>query len=88
MGVRETGRQNRKTRKLGDGMMGRYRDGGRIIAHMSTCVAMSTKRQTSDLNVTDSRPTVAKDILRYVLLVNSPSKLNLLSRLLIYVCNK
>ena len=31
----------------------------------STCVAMSGKRRTSDLDVTDSRPHI-----RYVLLVN------------------
>ena len=43
----------------------------------------------SDLDVTGLRPPVAKlRHIRYVLLVNSPNKFNLLSWLLIYLCNK
>ena len=46
------------------------------------------KRRLCDLNVTSSSPALATRHIRIVLLVNSPNKLNLLSRLLIYLCNK
>ena len=46
------------------------------------------KRRTSDRNVTSSRLPLATRHIRCVLLVNSPNKLNLLSWLLIYLCNK
>ena len=47
------------------------------------------KRRLCDLNVTSSSPALAtRHNIRIVLLVNSPNKLNLLSRLLIYLCNK
>ena len=46
------------------------------------------KRRLCDLNVTSSSPALATRHIRYVLLVNSPNKLNLLSWLLIYLCNK
>ena len=55
---------------------------------MSTCVAQSVKGGLIDLNVTGPRPPVATRLIRCVLLVNSPNKLNLLSLLLIYLCNK
>ena len=41
-----------------------------------------------DLNVTSLSPALATRHIRIVLLVNSPNKLNLLSWLLIYLCNK
>ena len=46
------------------------------------------KRRLCDLNVTSSSPALATRHIRCVLLVNSPNKLNLLSWLLIYLCNK
>ena len=46
------------------------------------------KRRLCDLNVTSSCPALATKHIRIVLLVNSPNKLNLLSWLLIYLCNK
>ena len=46
------------------------------------------KRRLCDLNVMSSRPVLATRHIRCVLLVNSPNKLNLLSWLLIYLCNK
>ena len=46
------------------------------------------KRRLCDLNVTSSSPVLATRHIRIVLLVNSPNKLNLLSWLLIYLCNK
>ena len=46
------------------------------------------KRRLCDLNVTSSSPALATRHIRIVLLVNSPNKLNLLSWLLIYLCNK
>ena len=46
------------------------------------------KRRLCDLNVTSSSPALATRHIRCVLLVNSPIKLNLLSWLLIYLCNK
>ena len=46
------------------------------------------KRRLCDLNVTSSSPGLATRHIRCVLLVNSPNKLNLLSWLLIYLCNK
>ena len=33
-----------------------------MSTNMPTSVAMSVKRRTSDLNITSSRPSVAKDI--------------------------
>ena len=51
-------------------------------------VWVAGKRRTSDLNVTGSRPPLAIRHIRCVLLVNSPNMLNLLSWLLIYLCNK
>ena len=48
---------------------------------------VAAKRWTSDLNVTGLRPPLATRHIRYVLLVNSPTKLNLLSWLLIYLCS-
>ena len=50
--------------------------------------SVAAKRRTSDLNVTGSRPPLTTRHMRYVLLVNSPNVLNLLSWLLIYLCNK
>ena len=47
------------------------------------------KRRLCDLNVTSSSQLSPQDIIiRIVLLVNSPNKLNLPSWLLIYLCNK
>ena len=46
------------------------------------------KRRLCDLNVTSSSPALATRHIPCVLLVNSPNKLNLLSWLLIYLCNK
>ena len=46
------------------------------------------KRQLCDLNVTSLSPALATRHIRSVLLVNSPNMLNLLSWLLIYLCNK
>ena len=46
------------------------------------------KRRLCDLNVTNPSPALATRHIRCVLLVNSPNKLNLLSWLLIYLCNK
>ena len=46
------------------------------------------KRRLCDLNVTSSSSALATRHIRCVLLVNSPNKLNLLSWLLIYLCNK
>ena len=59
---------------------------------MATCVVQSAKRWTSNLNVTGLRPPAATRHTRvryngYVLLVNRSNKLNLLSWLLIYLCN-
>ena len=60
-----------------------------IMTMMSTCVVLSGMRRTSDHSVTGSRPLVAKlRHIRYVLLVNSSNRLNLLSYLLIYLCDK
>ena len=42
----------------------------------------------SDLNVTGSRPPLATRHVRCVLLVNCPNKLNLLSWLFFYLCDK
>ena len=39
---------------------------------------MSAMRQTSDLDVTGSCPSVAATHIRYVMLINCPNKLNLL----------
>ena len=49
---------------------------------------VAAKRRTSDLNVTGLRPPLTSRHIRYVLLVNNPNKLNLLSWLLFYLCNK
>ena len=57
------------------------------ITSLCTCVAQSVKGWTSDLDVTGVRPPVATRHIRYVLLVNSPMKWNLLLCLLIYFCN-
>ena len=46
------------------------------------------KRRLCDLNVTSSSPALATRHIRCVLLVNNPNKFNLLSWLLIYLCNK
>ena len=46
------------------------------------------KRRTSDLSVTGSCPSLATRHIRYVLFVNSPKKLNILSWLLIYLCKE
>ena len=46
------------------------------------------KRRLCDLNVTSSSPALATRHIRCVLLVNSSNKLNLLSWLLLYLCNK
>ena len=46
------------------------------------------KRRLCDLNVTSSSPALATRHIRCVLLVNNPNQLNLLSWLLIYLCNK
>ena len=46
------------------------------------------KRRLCDLNVTSSSPALTTRHIRCVLLVKSPNKLNLLSWLLIYLCNK
>ena len=50
-----------------------------------TLVVQSAERRTSDLDVTASRPPAAASHIRYVLLINSPNNLNLLSWLLIYL---
>ena len=46
------------------------------------------KRRLCELNVTSLSPALATRHIRCVLLVNSPNKLNLLSWLLIFLCNK
>ena len=46
------------------------------------------QRWLCDLNLTSSSLALATRHIRIVLLVNSPNKLNLLSWLLIYLCNK
>ena len=55
--------------------------------HVDMC-GVEGKRRLCDLNVTSLRPPLATRHIRCVLLVNSPNKLNLLSWLLIYLCNK
>ena len=50
--------------------------------------SVARKRRISNLNVTGLCPPLATRHIRCVLLVNSPNKLNLLSWLLIYFCNK
>ena len=49
---------------------------------------VEVKRRLCDLNVKSSSPALVTRHIRCVLLVNSPNKLNLLSWLLIYLCNK
>ena len=49
---------------------------------------VAANRRTSDLYVTGLRPPLTSRHIRYVLLVNNPNKLNLLSWLLFYLCNK
>ena len=49
---------------------------------------VEAKRRLRDQNVASSSPALATRHIRCVLLVNSPNKLNLLSWLLIYLCNK
>ena len=49
---------------------------------------VAAKRWTSNLNATGLCPPLATRHIRYVMLVNGPNKLNLLSWLLIYLCNK
>ena len=49
---------------------------------------VAEKRQTSYLNANGLRPPLTTRHTRCVLLVNSPNNLNLLSWLIIYLCNK
>ena len=58
-----------------------------LCRHVDMC-GVEGKRRLCDLNVTSSSPALATRHIRIVLLVNSPNKLNLLSWLLIYLCNK
>ena len=58
-----------------------------ILRNIDMC-GVEGKRRLCDLNVTSSSPALATRHIRNVLLVNSPNKLNLLSWLLIYLCNK
>ena len=55
-----------------------------------TCLVFGVvgNRRTSGPNVTSSLPPLVTKHIRIVLLVNTPKKLNLLSGLLIYLCNK
>ena len=60
-----------------------------IITHIIVDMCgVEGKRRLCDLNVTSSSPALATRHIRCVLLVNSLNKLNLLSWLLIYLCNK
>ena len=62
-------------------------EGMRRLCDVDMC-GVEGKRRLCDLNVTSSSPALATRHIRIVLLVNSPNKLNLLSWLLIYLCNK
>ena len=59
----------------------------RCLLFVDMC-AVEGKRRLCDLNVTSSSPALATSHIRCVLLVNSLNKFNLLSWLLIYLCNK
>ena len=59
-----------------------------LRCHTNGMCGVEGKRRLCDLNVTSSSPALATRHIRIVLLVNSPDKLNLLSWLLIYLCNK
>ena len=61
---------------------------GISFVHVCDCVAQRLNAGLCELDVTGSRPPFATRHIRYVLLVNSPDKFNLLSRLLIYLCKK
>ena len=56
--------------------------------YLSTCVVWMESIGLCDLNDMASRPPLATRHIHCVLLVNSPNKLNILSWLLIYLCNK
>ena len=57
------------------------------VNDLSTWLAQSVMGRTSDPDLVRAhRP--PSDIIRHVLLVNSPNKFNLLQWLLIYLCNK
>ena len=59
-----------------------------ILCVLASMVYVEGKRLLCDLNVTSSSPALAKRHIRSVLLVNRTNKFNLLSWLLIYLCNK
>ena len=59
-----------------------------IVGQNIDMCGVAGKQQTSDLIVTGLRPPLATRQIRCVLLVSSPNKWNLLSWLLIYLCNK
>ena len=61
---------------------------GYILGLLLFMCGVEGKRRLCDLNVTNSSPALATRYIRCVLLVNSPNKLNLLSWLLIYLCNE
>ena len=58
------------------------------LANINGMCGVEEKRRLCDLNATSSIPALATRDIRSVLLVNSPNKLDLLSWLLIYLCNK
>ena len=66
-------------------MMTTFKSEPKMLVHMCGVAGM---RQTSILIVTGLRPPLATRHIRCGLLVNSPNKLNLLSWLWIYLCNK
>ena len=59
-----------------------------LVVNLVDMCGVAGKRWTRDLNVTVLRPPLATRHIRCVLLINSPNKLNLLSWLLIYLCNQ
>ena len=61
---------------------------GKQQTFMELCLNIKTSLTRSDLNVNGWRPPLATRHIRSVLLINSHHKLNLLSCLLIYLCNK
>ena len=59
-----------------------------LTRHVWCFSGVEGKRRLCDLNVMSLSPALATRHIRCVLLINSPNKLNLLSWLLIYLCNK
>ena len=60
---------------------------GIIFSNVNMC-GIEKNVGLCDINVVGSRPALASKYIRYVLLVINPNKLDPLSWLLIYLCNK